>query len=128
MNDQNPFSGRQLDRLLTIERPAQTPDAYGQTGRKRGTWEVFKAGIWAAKMDGGGDKEAYPEGRETATAKTRFLVRYGTGKGITAQMRLYDHRDVPEGATEPTQYYEIIAPPRELGRGQGWELLTEIRY
>ena len=70
-----------LDRKVTIEKVVRVRDAYGQVVE---SWGVFKD-VWASvTWQKAGEK--LEQGRETATTKAIFYIRYMDG--ITSDMRL----------------------------------------
>lgn len=101
-------SGR-LDRRITIEQYTVTRDSYGGEPKSWSTW----ATVWAEKRDKKG-REYLEQSGEHTERETVFKIRYQDG--LSTDMRiLCDGR-----------YYDIIGLA-ELGRREGWEVITEAQ-
>jgi SPP1 family predicted phage head-tail adaptor len=99
-----------LDRRIGIERATVTTDAAGGEVQ---TWTTV-AEVWA-RVDWVKDGERFRAAEIAAYAEVRFTIRWGFG--VTATDRI-----LWEGRT-----YEIVAPPKEIGRREGQEISAVAR-
>ena len=99
-----------LDRNITIESYSTADNEYGEQNR---TWSTFHTCFAELQKAGGGESSI--EGRETATKRVNFLIRYFPG--ITERMRV----KYEEFGTD--RYFDIVAV-NEIDRRQGLQLQT----
>lgn len=106
-------SGR-MDRYITIQKKSENSNDYNDP--RDVTWEDISTNpqVMAEKLPERGF-EGQESGRETRRSIIRWKIRYR--EDITADMR-FQHN---------SNNYHIIEPPRELGRRDGLEILTEKR-
>jgi SPP1 family predicted phage head-tail adaptor len=100
-----------LDRRITILRASVT--GTDDAGHPVRTWTPL-ATVWAEKRDVS-DGERWRAQEVAAHVTTRFRIRWGLG--VTTQDRvLHDGRE-----------YEIVGPPKEIGRREGQEITAAAR-
>lgn len=103
----------QLDRRITIERPAMVDGEYGP---QPGGWATFAARIPAQVLDTLPSKsESVQQGLKMAARPSRVRIRYLAG--VTSDMRIVVH-----GPTDRT--CEITAGPAEIGRREWLEFVV----
>lgn len=109
--------GGQLDRRITIQRPAVVEDEL--YGPQPGGYEDFLSRIPAQKWDDlPSSTEATQGGLRMSNHPARIRIRYV--RGITSDMRVIVHDEVDE-------VYEISSTPAEIGRRE-WTEFTIRAY
>lgn len=103
-----------LDRIVTIESYTMASNQYSSKRIK--TWTTYKSGVPASKdyRSGSGSDEMIEADQRVSVSGGIWVIRYDSG--VTDKMRiLYD-----------SKYYYIVRV-KEIGRGRGMELTTELR-
>jgi head-tail adaptor len=110
----NPLLAKgKLDRRVTIERATTTPDAHNEPVL---TWGDH-ATRWASMRPAPGT-ERFQNAETAAEALMRFVFLWEDGLVlVTDRLRLED-----DG-----RRYDVIAPPMEIGRREGLEVLATAR-
>lgn len=99
-----------LDRRITIQRAMTVTD---ELGSEVPAW-IDLTTVWAS-VEWVKDGERFRAAEVAAYAEVRFTIRWGVG--VTAQDRVrYDGR-----------VYEIVGPPKEIGRRVGQEISASGR-
>ncbi len=102
-----------MDRRVQVWRATLADDGFTQAE----TWAALGSPLWAA-VTPISDGERFRAGAVGAHVTARVRLRYSAfAAAITAQDRL-----VCEGRT-----YEIVAPPKEIGRREGIEITCSAR-
>jgi len=96
-----------MDRKITIQKPVETQDDYGQVVVSF----VDHATVWA-EIKSVSSSERFREAQHLAQADTVFRIRYRDD--ITSEMRISYNGDI----------HRIEGPPMELGRREGLDLAT----
>lgn len=106
-------SGR-MDRYVTIEEKSENTNDYNDP--RDVTWNQITTSpkVMAEKLPMRGS-EAPESGKETRRATVRWKIRFR--EDLDAGMRL----------VHDSKNYYFVEPPRELGRREGLEIITEQR-
>lgn len=106
--------GSTMDRRVTIQKRSSTRDEYNE----QTTWENVLTGVAAAMKEGGSsDEEGEKMNRVRASTEIEWTTRLITPRP-QADWRLIDEYD--------STIYDIIAPPTEVGRREGYKILTRL--
>lgn len=102
-----------LDRRVTFQERTESQDALGAPSE---TWANIATNptVWAQRLDLRG-KEFFTAREVHSEVEAKFVMRYRAD--ITTDMRI-----VCEGVT-----YAIVAPPIELGRRRGLEIMAKVQ-
>ncbi len=94
-----------MDRKVTIQKRSTTQNSKGEGIE---SWSDLTT-VWAMKIERGG-RDSFKAGVEESQRNTDFIMRYRSD--VTA-----DNLIIFEG-----QVYDIVRPPREIGRRAGLEI------
>lgn len=103
-----------IDRLVTIQETSENENDYNDP--RDVSWNDLSSDprVMAEKLPMRGN-EAPESGKEKASATVRWKIRYR--EDLDAEMRLVHN----------SKEYYFVEPPRELGRREGLEIITEQR-
>lgn len=98
-----------MDRRIVIQQVSRSNNSSGAPVDSFSTWNT----VWAEKIDERGE-EFQGATRENAQTITKWRIRYISG--LKSEMRI----------SYNSQFYDIISIA-ELGRRDGWEIMTKLR-
>lgn len=107
------FIGK-LDRIVDIEQFTLAANDYSTKRTK--TWSTYKSGVPAMKDYTPKSNEETVEARQQVSVQdVRWLLRYDSG--LNSRMRIKYNN----------QYFYFKGTPKEVGRGRGSMVITELR-
>ncbi len=110
------LDARKLDRRIRIERATSIDDGM-QT--RTGPWEALTT-VWARYLPGKGS-ERFEAATRRAEQPVAFTIRWSQ---LAATISSADRVRYP--AADDGRLYEIVAPPTEIGRRDGIELMCVV--